>query len=112
MRISFLIMLFFLCSCQTHQIKSDSGLTYSEIAFAFEKAGQLDKARHYYVKSTIVSPERGEVYNNYGAFLCRQGEYKESQIAFKKAISCKLYVDKQVAVENAKRCVSYQQDQK
>ena len=104
MKAVFLFLVFLLCSCQMHNKLGQNALIYSEIAFSYEKAGQVEKASEYYQKSIEVSPNLGEVHNNYGAFLCRQGKYKKSLEEFKKAINSTNYADKQAAVENARWC--------
>lgn len=78
------------------------------IAYYFEKTADLDNAKKYYAKAvSLASAEDGSLgaqYNNYGAFLCRQADYKKAEEYFLKAIKQVQYIKTAGAYENAGLC--------
>ena len=53
--------------------------------YYYEKTGQLKIADQFYKQAVTSAPNSGITKNNYGAFLCRNGYYKESLPYFKQA---------------------------
>nr|WP_241480565.1 type IV pilus biogenesis/stability protein PilW [Legionella norrlandica] len=64
----------------------------------------MDQAKLYYHKAILLSGNDGAQLNNYGAFLCRQGDYKNAEIYFLKAVKDQNYVNTSGAYENAGLC--------
>ncbi|MDP3268947.1 MAG: type IV pilus biogenesis/stability protein PilW [Legionella sp.] len=73
------------------------------LAYYFEQTNELDQAKKYYDTAMKLSPTGAQL-NNYGAFLCRQGEYKNAEIYFKKAVEDVQYLNTAAAYENAGLC--------
>lgn len=73
-------------------------------AYFLEATGNKDKARQHYLKAIDLASERGDVHNNYGTFLCRNGKYKEAIHQFLLAIQDINYLDPAAAYENAGLC--------
>ncbi|MCL5273088.1 MAG: type IV pilus biogenesis/stability protein PilW, partial [Gammaproteobacteria bacterium] len=65
---------------------------------------KLADAKKYYLKAISLSSESGAQLNNYGTFLCRQGDYKKAEVYFLKAVKDVQYVNTSAAYENAGLC--------
>lgn len=76
----------------------------ASIAYFFEQTNELDQARKYYLKAISLSSNGGSQLNNYGTFLCRQGEYKKAEMYFLKAVKDEQYIHTGGAYENAGLC--------
>lgn len=74
------------------------------LAYYFEQTKELEKAKKYYQKAISLSGSGGAQMNNYGTFLCRQGDYKSAEIYFLKAVTDQNYVHTSGAYENAGLC--------
>lgn len=75
-------------------------------AYFMEKSGELDKATVYYKKAMLLAPKEGRQLNNYGAFLCRQGQYKQAEMYFLEAVNDMKYEHTAGAYENAGLCAA------
>jgi type IV pilus assembly protein PilF len=74
------------------------------MAFYLEKTGEIDRAGAYYQKALLLSSEDGAQLNNYGAYLCRRGQYRQAELYFLKAANDMQYEHTSVAYENAGLC--------
>lgn len=74
------------------------------LAYFMEKTGDINLAESYYQKAMIQAPKRGGPINNYGAFLCRQGQYQKAISYFLKAVNDFQYEHSSGAYENAALC--------
>lgn len=74
------------------------------MAYFFEKTGDMDNASQYYQNALRIAPANGAQLNNYGAFLCRRGNYDKAEMYFLKAIQDVNYVNSAGAYENAGLC--------
>lgn len=74
------------------------------LAYYFEQSSEIDEARKYYLKALSLSSNGGAQLNNYGTFLCRQGEYEKAETYFLKAVKDMQYVHTAGAYENAGLC--------
>jgi type IV pilus assembly protein PilF len=83
----------------------DSPNANASMAYFMEKSGEMDKATIYYKKAMAAAPGAGAQFNNYGAFLCRQGQYKQAEEFFLKAVQDIKYEHTAGAYENAGLCV-------
>lgn len=75
------------------------------MAYYLEQTNELDLAKKYYSKALSLSSNSGAQLNNYGTFLCRQGDYKKAETYFLKAVKDPQYVNTAGAYENAGLCV-------
>lgn len=87
-----------------HQQDPDSPEVNGAMAYYFEQTKELEQAQKYYLKAISLSAHQGAQLNNYGAFLCRQGAYKNAEIYFLKAVNDMHYVHTSGAYENAGLC--------
>ena len=78
--------------------------TWYAMAYYFETTGNNEEAQRCYLKSIAIAPDRGDVQNNYGTYLCRTGHYKESIKHFLFAAQNPQYLDTASAYENAGFC--------
>lgn len=76
----------------------------ASLAYYFEQTNELDQAKKYYLKAIDLSGNSGAQLNNYGTFLCRQGDYKKAEEYFLKAVKDPQYVHTSGAYENAGLC--------
>lgn len=75
------------------------------MGFYKETVGELDQAKRHFLDAIAQSPKSGEARNNYGTFLCRQGQYEEAEIQFVKATKDPEYAQVAEALENAGLCI-------
>ena len=85
--------------------KSDYAPAHSAIAVVYERLLKFDEADDHYREAIALDPEDGGAYNNYGVFLCNQGNAKEAEKYFLKAIETPRYPTPELAYENAGACV-------
>jgi type IV pilus assembly protein PilF len=87
-------------------LESDASLpeTQYSMAYFFEVTGNTEQANVYYLKAISLAPKRGDTQNNYGTYLCRIGEYRNSVEHFKTAVLDPNYLDMAGAYENAGLC--------
>lgn len=74
------------------------------MAYYFEQTNEMTEAKKYYLKAISLSSEGGAQLNNYGTFLCRQGDYKKAESYFLKAVKDVQYINTSAAYENAGLC--------
>ncbi|MCG6968383.1 MAG: type IV pilus biogenesis/stability protein PilW [Gammaproteobacteria bacterium] len=86
------------------EAKRDYADVHSALALVYERLLEYDKAGHHYREAIDLAPHDGGNYNNYGVFLCRQGEYKKADKYFAKAIETPRYKTPERAMENAGAC--------
>jgi type IV pilus assembly protein PilF len=78
--------------------------THLALGFYYEQIGQQLAAQQAYQRALKIKPTDGQVNNNYGAFLCAQGDYSQSMIYFQQAIDDPYYYQTAKAYENAALC--------
>lgn len=72
--------------------------------YYYEKIGILKIANRFYKQAVISAPYSGIAKNNYGAFLCRNGYYKESLPLFKQAAATPNTPITRLALKNEQYC--------
>jgi type IV pilus assembly protein PilF len=77
---------------------------HTVIAVLYERINDLENARLHYKRAVDLSPRAGSVLNNYGTFLCRQGEYELADRLFEKALADPFYETPAVAHGNRGQC--------
>lgn len=78
--------------------------TWYSMGYFLEVTGDQAEAKKYYLKALAIAPKRGDVQNNFGTYLCRQGNYRESIQHFELAAQDIHYIDTAEAYENAGLC--------
>ena len=74
------------------------------MAHYYEQVGEVDEARITYQKALRLDSQNGNVLNNYGTFLCKQGEYDQADKYFNRAIDQPYYYLVSASYENAGFC--------
>jgi type IV pilus assembly protein PilF len=82
------------------------------MAYFFEATGDKEQANTYYLQAIALAPNRGDAQNNYGTYLCRMGDYRNSVLHFKAAVADPKYLDTAGAYENAGLCALKIPDQR
>ncbi|MFW5970430.1 MAG: type IV pilus biogenesis/stability protein PilW [Halofilum sp. (in: g-proteobacteria)] len=87
-------------------LEQDSENVDAHTAFALlnVKLDKPDEARRHFEKALDLDPESPQIHNNYGTFLCGEGEYDEGIEQFLKAAENRLYDTPAYAYANAGRC--------
>lgn len=80
------------------------------MGYFLEKTNELSKASIYYKRALSLAPKSGAQKNNYGAFLCRTGHYKEAMTLLLSAGEDLHYVNSGMAYENAGLCAELMDD--
>ena len=78
--------------------------TYGALAYFYERTHDNKLAHEYYQKAIDLNSKNGAPHNNFGAFLCRQGEYQAAENQFQLAVSDPHYINSAGAYENAGLC--------
>jgi len=78
----------------------------STLAILHEQINEPDEARRYHRQAVKADPEDASVQNNYGAFLCKIGEYRQSEKHFLNAANNAFYQTPELALINAGRCIA------
>ncbi|MCF6441481.1 type IV pilus biogenesis/stability protein PilW [Pseudoalteromonas luteoviolacea] len=74
------------------------------LAYYFEQVGEDEKAQTAYVSALTYGPNDPNTRNNYGAFLCRIGDYDAATEQFFKAIDIPSYLRVAESYENLALC--------
>jgi len=74
------------------------------MGYFLESTGNSQAAKKYYEKALKLAPTRGDVQNNYGTYLCRNGAYQAAIHHFQLAAKDPNYLDIASAYENAGLC--------
>ncbi len=80
------------------------GVAHSILGLVHADLGEFAKADAAFQQAVAVAPAEGDIRNNYGSYLCRQGRPKEGLEQFDAALRLPLYQTPQVALENAGSC--------
>jgi len=72
--------------------------------YFWERTGERAAANQAYLNAIKLAPTLGAAQNNYGAFLCRQGQYSAAISHFLLAIADPNYLSIVGAYENAAQC--------
>lgn len=80
------------------------------MAHYYEKVGETDEARAQYKKALRLDSNNGNVLNNYGTFLCKQGNYDQADRYFNRAIKQPFYYLVSASYENAGICAMKSDD--
>ena len=86
------------------RLDPNSSAAHSVIAVLYERIGKPERAEEHYRRSTELTPEKGEMLNNYGAFLCRNGRYSEADGMFQRALADPFYKTSAALLGNAGVC--------
>jgi len=74
------------------------------MAYVYERINDMPNAEIHYRRAVELTPGKGDVNNNLGAFLCRDGKVQESFAYFAKALADPFYATPDVALDNQGVC--------
>lgn len=77
---------------------------HNAIAVLYEKLGRSGDAAAHFERAVSLDPRNFSALNNYGRFLCAQGQYERAMSNFAQVIDSKLYKLPWVALTNAGLC--------
>ncbi len=80
-------------------------VAHSLLGVVYSRLGVMDKARKHYRLSVKYGANDASIVNNYGTFLCQQGEYDEAIKYYDMASRNTFYRTPYVALENAGVCL-------
>jgi len=86
------------------ELDSDYAPAHGAIAILYEKVGDEKLAMKHYRKALRLNPEDSGLHNNYGQFLCFQGNYKEANEEFMISAKNPFYATPAVPLTNAGLC--------
>lgn len=84
---------------------------HTVIAYVYEKINKLPEAETNYRQAVALAPDKGDVNNNLGQFLCRTGKAQESIGYFQKAVADPFYATPDMALTNEGICQLQMGDQ-
>ena len=89
-----------------HSIELDakSSEAHSALAVLYERMGQPNDADGEFRRALELQEDNYGAANNYGRFLCGQGQYDKAMAQFQKVIGAKLYPSPWLALTNAGLC--------
>ncbi len=80
-------------------------------ALLLQRLGEDDKAGKAFERAVRLDGENSDMANNYGGFLCSQGDYERAQAMFRRAYNDPLYETPEYALVNSGRCYQQAGDQ-
>lgn len=86
-------------------------LPYLGLAYFYQHTQQLKLAGEYYQKALSLSPENGDVLNNYATYLCSQRQFDMAFNFFEQALNSKAYYHFADTYENIAICAVLANDQ-
>jgi len=85
---------------------------YSALALLYDRIGEPEKAESAFEKVIGMKENDSLTRNNFGAFLCAQGRYKEAYEQYEAALDNPLYTTPEYAHTNAGLCAMRSKDYK
>ncbi|OOF50581.1 type IV pilus biogenesis/stability protein PilW [Rodentibacter genomosp. 1] len=79
-------------------------LVYSAMAHFYQLQGELNSARESYLQAIKLDDKQGDTHNNFGTFLCSQGEFQEAYQEFILALNSPHYYRQADTYENIALC--------
>lgn len=83
----------------------DLGMAHSVIALVYQRKGETDLAGKHYRDALDENADDPDTLNNFGVFLCAQGELEDAEKSFLKAARAKDYATPEDAWANAGVCI-------
>lgn len=74
------------------------------LGFLYERIRRPEQAERHYRRSVELAPDTGAVLNNYGSWLCRNGQAADSDRWFQRALDDPFYKTPESALVNAGAC--------
>lgn len=92
------------------ELDNQNASTHLYLAEVYGKLDDPEYAEKYYLLALAVAPSDAMILNNYGAFLCGQSRFDESEVFFLKAIDTPRYRTPELSYENIALCAMRMDD--
>jgi len=89
---------------QAAKARVELALGYAALAHFYQLQGDTEKAKQAYLQAIKLDDKQGDVYNNFGAFLCGQGEFEQAYSQFNAALAAPNYYHQADTYENMALC--------
>ena len=97
---------------KAHQHDPKDYLPYSVLAYYYQQIGDSSLAEQAYQQALKLSYNRPDVRNNYGTFLCKQGQFQQAYQQFELAVkSAAPYYHQADSLENIVLCAKQEPNQ-
>ncbi|WP_261815863.1 type IV pilus biogenesis/stability protein PilW [Vibrio gallicus] len=87
-----------------HQYAPKYVRSSSALAYYYQYVSQVKLAEDWYRRALDLSPDNGNLLNDFGVFLCRQHRYKQALQKFEQAIQQSDYILVAASYENSGLC--------
>ncbi|HLD17376.1 MAG TPA: hypothetical protein VJB02_06710 [Coxiellaceae bacterium] len=78
--------------------------TWQALALSAAQEHQVREAHSFYHHALQLAPHNPAIHNNYGAYLCREGEYSAGLRELKQALGDSNYASAPLVEENLRHC--------
>lgn len=85
--------------------REDYAPAHATLALVYSRTGKTDDARAQYRRALALAPNDPDTQNNYGVFLCANGQGREAQRYFQRAVHNRQYSTPEMALTNAGTCL-------
>ena len=89
---------------QALKLDPNSADAYTLLGAAAERRGAVGEAGQHYLRATELAPGNGGVLNNYGVWLCGQGQAAQALPWFDRAVADSNYATPAMALANSGNC--------
>nr|WP_305906626.1 type IV pilus biogenesis/stability protein PilW [Methylomarinum sp. Ch1-1]MDP4519319.1 type IV pilus biogenesis/stability protein PilW [Methylomarinum sp. Ch1-1] len=89
---------------KARELDSGNANIYNALAVLHERIEQFGAAREYYQEALALDPDNPSSKNNYGRFLCEQGNYSEGVVLLEQTVQMPLNNRKWIAFTNLGLC--------
>ncbi len=84
---------------------SRNAQAHSSLAVVYAQLGDTREAKRHYKKALSLNGDDPSLKNNYGTFLCSQGQYEDAEKLFLEAARDRKYTTPEAALTNAGLCL-------
>ena len=82
----------------------DLAEVHYSLAYYFQRVGESAQAKNAYLAALDIEPDNPDTLNNYGVFLCQQGDFSAAEDNFRRAILQPSYLRVAESYENLGLC--------
>ena len=77
---------------------------HNAIAVLYQRLKLNKEAKQHYQTALLIKPKGSDIHNNFGQFLCEQGQWREAEKHFLKALENPVYQTPEIPYTNAALC--------
>ena len=86
------------------EYKDSNATAHHYLAEVYKQIDDPEFAEKHYLRATKLAPNDASILNNYGAFLCSQSRFEDSEKYFLKAVATPRYRTPELSYENIALC--------